>query len=61
MTDPVSGAVRGEQVIYSFNAGQLLRREMGVNGAPVVLASGITSLAHVFDDGRYVGVQALAC
>jgi prepilin-type N-terminal cleavage/methylation domain-containing protein len=50
ITDPVSGALRGEQVIYSFNAGQLLRREVGVDGAPVVLASGITSLAFTYLD-----------
>jgi prepilin-type N-terminal cleavage/methylation domain-containing protein len=50
VTDPVSGAARGEQVIYSFNAGQLLRREMGVDGAPVALASGITSLAFTYLD-----------
>lgn len=50
VTDPVSGATRGEQVIYSFASGQLLRREMGVDGAPVVLASGITSLAFTYLD-----------
>jgi len=50
VTDPVSGATRGEQVIYSFASGQLLRREMGVDAAPVVLASGITSLAITYLD-----------
>lgn len=50
VTDPVSGATRGEQVIYSFASGQLLRREMGVDNAPVVLSSGITSLAFTYLD-----------
>jgi len=50
VTDPVSGATRGEQVIYSFASGQLLRREMGVDGAPVALVSGITSLAFTYLD-----------
>ena len=50
VTDPVSGATRGEQVIYSFASGQLLRREMGVDGAPVALVSGITSLALTYLD-----------
>lgn len=50
LTDPVSGATRGEQVIYSFASGQLLRREMGVDGAPIVLASGIISLAFTYLD-----------
>jgi prepilin-type N-terminal cleavage/methylation domain-containing protein len=50
VTDPVSGATRGEQVIYSFASGQLLRREMGVDGSPVALASGIISLAFTYLD-----------
>ena len=50
VTDPVSGLQRGEQVIYSFAAGQLLRREMGLDAAPVVLAGGITSLAFTYLD-----------
>ena len=50
VTDPVSGATRGEQVIYSFASGQLLRREMGVDGSPVALVSGITSLAFTYLD-----------
>jgi prepilin-type N-terminal cleavage/methylation domain-containing protein len=55
VVDPVSGANRGEQVIYSFAGGQLSRREMGVDGAPVVLASGITNLAFTYlDQGNTV-------
>lgn len=54
ITDPVSGATRGEQVIYSFSSGQLLRQEMGVDGSPVALASGITSLAFAYLDQNNV-------
>lgn len=50
VTDPVNGTTRGEQVIYSFGSGQLLRREMGVDGSPVALASGVTSLAFTYLD-----------
>jgi prepilin-type N-terminal cleavage/methylation domain-containing protein len=55
VVDPVSGGNRGEQVIYSFAGGQLSRREMGIDAAPVVLASGITNLAFTFlDQGNTV-------
>jgi prepilin-type N-terminal cleavage/methylation domain-containing protein len=54
ITDPVSGATRGEQVIYSFASGQLLRQEMGLDGSPVALASGITSLAFAYLDQNNV-------
>jgi prepilin-type N-terminal cleavage/methylation domain-containing protein len=55
VVDPVSGANRGEQVIYSFAGGQLSRREMGIDAAPVVLASGITNLAFTYlDQGNAV-------
>ena len=50
VTDPITGANRGEQIIYSFASGQLSRREMGIDGAPVVLVSGITSLAFTYLD-----------
>jgi prepilin-type N-terminal cleavage/methylation domain-containing protein len=50
VTDPISGATRGEQVIYSFGSGQLLRREMGVDASPVALVSGITSLTFTYLD-----------
>jgi prepilin-type N-terminal cleavage/methylation domain-containing protein len=55
VVDPISGGNRGEQVIYSFADGQLSRREMGVDSAPVVLASGIISLAFTYlDQGNAV-------
>jgi prepilin-type N-terminal cleavage/methylation domain-containing protein len=55
VVDPISGGNRGEQVIYSFADGQLSRREMGVDAAPVVLASGIISLAFTYlDQGNTV-------
>lgn len=55
VVDPISGGNRGEQVIYSFGDGQLSRREMGVDAAPVVLASGIISLAFTYlDQGNAV-------
>jgi prepilin-type N-terminal cleavage/methylation domain-containing protein len=55
VVDPISGGNRGEQVIYSFAGGQLSRREMGVDAAPVVLASGIISLAITYlDQGNAV-------
>lgn len=50
VVDPVTGANRGEQILYSFSGGQLLRREMGIDAQPVVLASGITSLAYTYLD-----------
>jgi prepilin-type N-terminal cleavage/methylation domain-containing protein len=45
-----AAACRGEQVIYSFSGGNLTRREMGVDGSPVVLASGITALSFTYRD-----------
>ena len=50
VTDPITGGNRGEQIIYSFSGGQLLRREMGVDASPVALASGITSLSFTYLD-----------
>jgi len=50
VTDPITGALRGEQVVYSFGAGQLQRQEMGIDGAPVVMATGIISLAYTYLD-----------
>jgi prepilin-type N-terminal cleavage/methylation domain-containing protein len=34
---------RGEQIVYAFSAGQLTRREVGLDGAGVVLASNLAS------------------
>jgi len=50
VTDPISGAQRGEQVVYSFNAGQLRRQEIGIDAAPVVVAAGIIGLTYTFLD-----------
>jgi prepilin-type N-terminal cleavage/methylation domain-containing protein len=50
VNDPISGATRGEQVIYSFASGQLMRREMGVDASPVVLVAGVTSLTFTYLD-----------
>ena len=50
VTDPISGAQRGERVVYSFNAGQLRRQEIGIDAAPVVVAAGIISLTYTFLD-----------
>jgi len=50
VTDPITGAQRGEQVVYSFNTGQLRRQEIGIDGAPVVVAAGIISLTYTYLD-----------
>jgi type IV pilus assembly protein PilW len=50
VTDPITGSLRGEQVVYSFAAGQLRRQEIGIDGATVVVAAGITSLAYTYLD-----------
>lgn len=50
VTDPITGAQRGEQVVYSFNAGQLRRQEIGIDAAPVVVAAGIIGLTYTYLD-----------
>jgi len=50
VTDPITGSLRGEQVVYSFAAGQLRRQEIGIDGATVVVAAGIISLAYTYLD-----------
>lgn len=50
VVDPITLANRGEQVVYSFNAGQLLRREIGVGAAPIVVATGIIGLTYTYLD-----------
>ena len=50
VTDPITGVQRGERVVYSFNAGQLRRQEIGIDGQPVVVAAGIISLAYTYLD-----------
>ncbi len=41
---------RGEQVIYAFSAGTLTRREVGLDAAPVILASNLASLTLTYLD-----------
>jgi prepilin-type N-terminal cleavage/methylation domain-containing protein len=50
VTDPVSGAQRGEQIVYSFASGQLQRQEIGIDGAPVVVAAGVIGLTYTYLD-----------
>ncbi len=46
-------ACRGEQVTYAFSSGTLTRQELGIDGSPVTIASGISSLAFTYlaEDG----------
>jgi prepilin-type N-terminal cleavage/methylation domain-containing protein len=53
VTDPMvcpTTACRGEQITYSVSGGNLQRQEVVVDGAPVVIASGITALAFTYRD-----------
>ena len=54
VNDPVlcatGTACRGERVAYGFSSGALTRQEMGVDGSPVTIASGISSLAFTYFD-----------
>lgn len=50
VTDPINGGLRGEQVVYSFAAGQLRRQEIGIDGAAVVVAAGIIGLTYTYLD-----------
>jgi prepilin-type N-terminal cleavage/methylation domain-containing protein len=50
VTDPITGVQRAEQVVYSFNAGQLRRQATGIDGAPVVVAAGIIGLTYTYLD-----------
>ena len=43
---------RGENVVYAVAGGNLTRREMGIDGAPVVLASGIVSASFTYLDAN---------
>jgi len=45
-----TGTQRGENIIYALSGTNLTRREMGVDGAPVTIASGIVSLAFTYLD-----------
>jgi prepilin-type N-terminal cleavage/methylation domain-containing protein len=39
---------RGEQIVYAFAGGQLTRREVGLDGAGVILASSLSSLTFTY-------------
>jgi prepilin-type N-terminal cleavage/methylation domain-containing protein len=45
-----TGTQRGENIIYALSGTNLTRREMGVDGAPVVIAAGVVSLAFTYLD-----------
>jgi hypothetical protein len=49
MTCPTA-ACRGERITYSLSGGNLRRQESVVDGAPVIIASGITALAFTYRD-----------
>jgi len=48
VTTNVNGALRGEQVTYSFVGTQLLRQESGVDAAAVPLVGGIQNLTFTY-------------
>jgi prepilin-type N-terminal cleavage/methylation domain-containing protein len=50
---------RGERVTYAFSAGNLTRREVGADGAPVVIASGLTDVTFVYRDAGNLVTAAL--
>jgi prepilin-type N-terminal cleavage/methylation domain-containing protein len=52
VTDPITGGLRGEQIVYTFTVGtgQLTRQEIGVDGAAVIIAAGIINLAFTYLD-----------
>jgi type II secretory pathway pseudopilin PulG len=50
VTDPITGSARGEQIVYSFASGQLRRQEIGIDGAPTVVAAGIIGLTYTYLD-----------
>jgi type IV pilus assembly protein PilW len=45
-----SNVTRGEQIVYSFSSGTLTRREMGVDGTAVTVASNLASLSFTYLD-----------
>ena len=45
-----AGTTRGEQVIYAVSGGALTRQEIGLDGSPVTLASGISSMTFTYQD-----------
>jgi prepilin-type N-terminal cleavage/methylation domain-containing protein len=62
VNDPVlcatGTACRGERVVYSFSSGALTRQEIGVDGSPLTIASGISSMAFTYmaEDGTVTSV-----
>ena len=48
------------RVAYSFSSGALTRQEIGVDGSPVTIASGISSLAFTYfaEDGTVTSVPS---
>jgi prepilin-type N-terminal cleavage/methylation domain-containing protein len=53
VTDPMlcpTVACRGEQVTYALSGTNLTRQEVGVDGTPVIIASGITGLTFTYRD-----------
>jgi prepilin-type N-terminal cleavage/methylation domain-containing protein len=61
VTDPITGALRGEQIVYTYTVGtgQLTRQEIGVDGAAVVIAAGIINLAFTYlDQDNNVAIAA---
>ena len=61
VTDPITGALRGEQIVYTYTAGtgELTRQEIGVDGAAVVIAAGIINLAFTYlDQDNNVAIAA---
>jgi type IV pilus assembly protein PilW len=53
-TGTTTNVTRGEQVIYSYSSGTLTRREMGVDGTPVTIASNLSSLSFTYLDADNV-------
>ncbi|MBI4271607.1 MAG: prepilin-type N-terminal cleavage/methylation domain-containing protein [Candidatus Rokubacteria bacterium] len=45
-----AGTTHGEQVIYAVSGGALTRQEIGLDGSPVTLASGISSMTFTYQD-----------
>ena len=58
---PTAAACRGEQVVYDISGTDLRRQEIGLDGSPLVIARGITSLAFTYldQDGNPTTAQDL--
>jgi prepilin-type N-terminal cleavage/methylation domain-containing protein len=53
-----TGTNRGENVVYALGAGNLTRQEIGLDGVPVVMASGIVIASSSF---TYLDVTGAVC